>query len=372
MKVPFVDLKREASFCFEDLSSSFERVILSGNYINGPSVVDLESSVADYLKVDHCISVGNGSDALVFILRSLSVGPGDEVICPGNSFIATSWAIRAVGATPVFCDISDDLLFSTTSFNSCITSKTRAFIPVHLTGRVCDLGSIRDICASHSIHVIEDSAQSFGAFDSSGAYTGSLGIASAFSLHPLKNFAIYGDGGLITTNDADLAKHCRLLRNHGLENRDLASLWGYNSRLDELQAAFALVKLKHIESWSNRYVQIARLYDKLLLTDICKPLIRDKYRDVYHNYVIRVPSSSRDSIQNQLLDLGIETKVHYPIPLHKQPCYTSEYGDVTSLPSVEAFSSQMISLPIYPLLHDSEVEYVAHCLNQVYALTSHA
>lgn len=372
MNVPFVDLKREANFCFNELSASFEDVVKSGSYINGRNVIALEERICSYLGVDHCVSVGNGSDALVFILRSLAIGDGDEVICPGNSFIATSWAIRAVGAIPIFCDVSEDLLFSKQSFYSSISPRTRAFIPVHLTGRVCDLQEIRSFCDLNSIHLIEDAAQSFGARNSSGSFTGSIGDAAAFSLHPLKNFAVYGDGGLITTNDSSIADSCRLLRNHGLSSRDSAQIWGYNSRLDELQAAFALVKLNYIKTWTTRYIEIAKLYNSLLTSQIIKPHFRSNFTDVYHNYVIRVPIHIRDTLQDSLRSFGIDTKVHYPIPLHKQPCYVGEFGNSITLANVESFADQMISLPIYPLITDNEVKYVCETLNRLFNSLSNA
>lgn len=368
MRVPFVDLKREADFCFDQLVESFGQVIKSGNYINGPSVNSLEMKVSHYLGVQHCVSVGNGSDALVFILRALGIGEGDEVICPGNSFIATSWAIRAVGATPIFCDVGEDLLFFLDSFYSKVSSKTKAFIPVHLTGRVADIESVQSFCAERTIHIIEDAAQSFGACDANGSFTGSLGTAGAFSLHPLKNFGVYGDGGLITTNDSLLAGKCRLLRNHGLEDRDSAAIWGFNSRLDELQASFALIKLDFIEEWSCRYNEIAQYYDTNLSAAVSKPLIRTHFRDVYHNYVILVPSSIRNPLQELLRVEGVETKVHYPIPLHKQKCFTNEFGDRISLPNVELYADQMISLPIYPLLTALELQFICSTFNRIYSL----
>ena len=367
MNIPFVDLKREANFCLNDLIDSFTNVIKSGSYINGPSVKTLETTIAKYLGVKHCISVGNGSDALVFILRALGIGDSDQVICPGNSFIATSWAIRAVGATPVFCDVSEDLLFSQDSFYSCVNPRTKAFIPVHLTGRVADISAISSFCASRGIHIVEDAAQSFGAFDNNGAFTGSLGIAGSFSLHPLKNFAIYGDGGLITTNNAEIADKCRLLRNHGLEDRDSALIWGFNSRLDELQASIALVKFKHIESWTSRYIHIANYYNKHLTSKLVKPLIRTDFRDVYHNYVVLVPESIRNPLQKSLRENGVDTKVHYPIPLHKQKCFIQEYGDFVSLPNTESYSNRMISLPIYPFLEDDELEFIVSNFNNYFS-----
>ena len=317
MKVPFVDLKREASFCYDGLLNAFNAVISSGSYINGEYGKKFEGEVCEYLGVNNCVAVGNGSDALVFILRALSIGEEDEVICQGNSFIATSWAIRQ-GAKPVFCDVEDDLLFSSDSFKSLVTSKTRAFIPVHLTGRVCELSEVQKYCQERNIDIIEDAAQSFGARNAEGCFTGSLGIAGAFSLHPLKNLSIYGDGGIITTNSRKIADKCRLLRNHGLESRDSASIWGYNSRLDELQAAFASEKLINIEDWTKRYNEIANIYDNKLTDRAKKPVIRSDYRDVYHNYIVRVPKSMRDDLMQMMKKSGVETKIHYPIPLHSK------------------------------------------------------
>jgi len=364
MLVPFVDLKREALLCKSELVNSFEAVIESGSYISGDYVTRFEENICEYLNVQHCVSVGNGSDALVFILRSLGIGPGDEVICPANSFIATSWAIRAVGAIPVFCDVNSDLLFSTDSFLQSVTSRTRGLIAVHLAGRVCDIESIEKYCTEHSIFILEDAAQAFGAYDSHKRFTGTLGRAGAFSLHPLKNLAIYGDGGMITTNDDSIAQQCRLLRNHGLENRDSSVIWGFNSRLDELQAAFALVKLAYIEEWTERYVEIATKYSTLISDSVVKPIIRSRPRDVYHNYVILVPSSVRDLLQELLLADGVQTRIHYPIPLHKQGCYTSEFGCNIRLPNTESYASQMISLPIYPMLTNEEINYVISTLNR--------
>ena len=270
-KIPFIDLKREANFFMPKLLSVTEKVLKSGNYINGKFVNQFEASVAEYLGVKHAISVGNGSDALTFILRSLQLGKDDEVICPANSFIATAWSIIAAGAKPVFCDVTDDFLLDPNDFQKKITKNTRAVIPVHLTGRVFEINLIREICKDHSIFIVEDAAQSFGAYDSKGAKTGAIGIAGAFSLHPLKNLNICGDGGIITTNDLNIAQNCILLRNHGLINRDEAKIWGFNSRLDELQAAFALIKLEEIENITNKYVQIANFYDEKITNKFANP-----------------------------------------------------------------------------------------------------
>lgn len=364
MKIPFVSLDREANSCKKDLISQFSKIIDSGIYINGPNVIDLEKKLQTYLDVEHVVSVGNGSDALTFILRALNISKGDEVICPSNSFIATAWSIVAVGATPVFCDVDDDLLIDLESLPSLLTHKTKAIMPVHLTGRVVDIDKITKIINGRNVHIIEDAAQSFGAADNFSRKTGSLGCAGAFSLHPLKNFAVYGDGGLVTTNNVQIANKVRLLRNHGLINRDESSIWGYNSRLDELQAAFALTKLKSIEQWTKKYIEIAYLYTCGIDERIAKPRFRNKHTDVYHNYVIRVSSKIRDKFRAILANLGVDTRVHYPIPIHLQGC-SSELGySYGSLPNCELFANQMISLPIYPFLSSEEVDYVIDSVNE--------
>lgn len=363
LKVPFVDLKREANFFFKELISDTEKVLRSGMYINGNSVKKFENSVSEYLKVKYTISVGNGSDALTFILKAIGVCEGDEVICPANSFIATAWAIVAAGAKPVFCDVNKDLLLDSRDFEKKITSKTKAVIPVHLTGRVFEIDQISRICKQNNIDIIEDAAQSFGAHNKFNEMTGSLSRAGTFSLHPLKNLSIYGDGGLITTNDKAIAEKCKLLRNHGLANRDEAVIWGYNSRLDELQAAFASIKLKNIEFLTKRYIEIAKFYNKNLTNKISKPSIRNQYRDVYHNYVIQVPTNIRNQLQKDLLINGVDTKIHYPIPLHLQECSKNLGYKRGDFPVSEKLANSMISLPIYPLLEHKEIEYIVSKFN---------
>ncbi len=366
MQIPFINLSREAEYFLPELLETTQRVLQSGMYINGPNVQTLEKNLCEYLQVKYVISVGNGSDALTFILKSLDIHPDDEIICPANSFIATSWSIVAAGAKPVFCDVGDDLLLDINDFKRKVTPKTKALIPVHLTGRVFDTDEISDFCKDQNIAIVEDAAQSFGAKNKDGRKTGSLGKAGAFSLHPLKNFAIYGDGGIITTNSPEIAKKCILLRNHGLKNRDEASIWGFNSRLDELQASYALVKLPHIENLTKRYIEIAKYYDEHLINDIKKPTIRRTYRDVYHNYVVLVSPRIRDLLMKNLLDFGIETKIHYPIPLHLQECAYKLNYQIGDLPKAESFAKSMISLPIYPELKDEELFYIVDKLNNLH------
>ena len=366
MQIPFINLSREAEHFLPELLGTTEKVLKSGMYINGPNVKTLEKNLCEYLQVKHVITVGNGSDALTFILKSLDIHPDDEIICPANSFIATSWSIVAAGAKPVFCDVGEDLLLDIDDFKRKVTTKTKAVIPVHLTGRVFDTNTIFDFCKDENIEIVEDAAQSFGAINEDGKKTGSLGKAGAFSLHPLKNFAIYGDGGIITTNSDEIAKKCLLLRNHGLKNRDEASIWGFNSRLDELQASYALIKLPHIENLTKRYIEIAKYYDEHLTNNIKKPFIRKKYRDVYHNYVVLIPTEIRDLMMKNLFDFGIETKIHYPIPLHLQECAYELNYQIGDIPNAEFLAKSMVSLPIYPELKDLELDFIVNKFNDLY------
>ena len=364
MHIPFVNLSREADLFLPELLKKTEEVLKSGNYINGKNVKELEEKVAKYLNVKYVISVGNGSDALTFILRSLNLNHDDEIICPANSFIATAWSIIAAGAKAVFCDVDENFLIDINDFKKKVTSKTKAVIPVHLTGRVFDTHNIVDFCNSKNIKIIEDAAQSFGAGKVKGFKTGAIGDAAAFSLHPLKNFAIYGDGGLISTNDSDIAENCILLRNHGLKNRDEAKIWGFNSRLDELQAAYALTKLDEIDNLNSKYIEVAEEYN-IGISDIAKkPSLREDYRDVYHNYVILVEAKVRDKIMKNLYKKGVETKIHYPIPLHLQECSIDlnyKHGDI---PKCENYAESMISLPIYPTLTKEEIKFIIKNVNE--------
>ena len=365
MQVPFVDLSREANSILEEIIQSTRQVISSGIYINGENVKKFEKEFALYCGVNHAISVGNGSDALTFIMKGLNIGENDEVICPGNSFIASAWSIAATGATPVFCDVEDDLLLSVETISKCLTPKTKAVMAVHLTGKICNLDLIAPFCEKKNLFLIEDAAQSIGSISESGQRSGSYGVAGAFSLHPLKNLAVYGDGGVVTTNSEYLSNQIKLLRNHGLVNRDESLIWGFNSRLDELQAAYGIIKLKYIEEWTKKYIEIANQYSSKLTNKIIKPITRKNCRDVFHNYVILVPPNFRDLIMKKLSKLEIETKIHYPIPLHLQKCSSKLGYKNGDIPNVERLAKSMISLPIYPSLTQYEINYIINSINQI-------
>ena len=264
MKVPFIDLSREANLLFEELKYETEQVLKSGQYINGPKVKEFEEKFSNYCNVKHTVSLGNGSDGLTFILKSLKIGEGDTVICPANSFIASAWSIIASGAKPIFCDVGEDMLISIKDIEKVILPSTKAIMGVHLTGRLCDNESISKYCKEKNIYFIEDAAQAFGAKDQNGNTSGSFGIAASFSLHPLKNLAIYGDGGIITTNDDSVFEMVSLLRNHGLVNRDECIEFAYNSRLDTIQAVVARHLLNKIDSITSFRIKNAHYFDRYL------------------------------------------------------------------------------------------------------------
>ncbi|GAA5163787.1 DegT/DnrJ/EryC1/StrS family aminotransferase [Viridibacterium curvum] len=362
--IPFVDLARQFRSIETELTQAFLDVGRSGGYIMGDRLESFERKAADFLGVAHALGVADGSDALFLILKALGIGPGDEVITATNSFIASAWVIVAAGAKPVFADVRDDFNIDPDSVRAAVTPRTRAIIPVHLTGRPAPMDEINAIAQSHGLHVIEDAAQAIGA-RYHGKRVGGLGIAAGFSLHPLKNLGVYGDGGLITTNDDKLAAHLRKLRNHGLRNRDECELWGFNSRLDTLQAAFAEIKLARLDAWNARCRQIASTYREGLKDFVQVPVDQDWEECVYHNFVIR--TEQRDALMAHLKDKGVDTRIHYPIPIHLQDAAKDLGYKAGDFPQAERFAKTMISLPIYPELDDEQVSWVVEAVKSYFA-----
>ncbi len=355
LRVPFVGLARQYRALRQELMNAFDEVGESGVYITGERLESFECKAASYCQTRHAIGVANGSDAIFLVLKALGIGAGDEVITCPNSFIATAWTVVATGAQPVFVDVGEDLNMDPAKLEGAITARARAIIPVHLTGRPAPMDEITHIAQHRGLYVIEDAAQAIGA-RYGGKRVGSLGAAGCFSLHPLKNLGVYGDGGLITTDDDELAGKLRRLRNHGLRNRDECELWGYNSRLDPLQAAFAEIKLAYLDGWNARCREIAALYAETLKPYVQVPEDRLYEECVYHNFVIR--TALRDELGDHLLAHGVDTRVHYRIPIHLQDAAkTLGYGE-GDFPNSERFAQTMLSLPIYPELSQAEVEHV--------------
>lgn len=355
VKVPFVDLTRQFRGLEKELMQAFVDVGRSGAYILGPPVEAFETALARYCGVRHAITVANGSDALFLVLKAIGVGPGDEVITAANSFIASAWVAVAAGARPVLVDVNEDLNIDPEAVAAAITPRTRAIIPVHLAGRIAAMREINDIAEKADVAVVEDAAQAIGArYHDRPA--GSLGLAAGFSLHPLKNLGIYGDGGFITTNDDMLAGKLRLLRNHGLRTRDDCQLWGYNSRLDSLQAAFGLIKLPKLDAWNARCRAIAGMYRSGLKNYVCVPEDKPWELNVYHNFVITTPR--RDDLMTYLKDAGIGSAIHYPVPIHIQAAAHNLGYEKGRFPVVERLAQTMMSLPIYPELEQNEIDLV--------------
>jgi dTDP-4-amino-4,6-dideoxygalactose transaminase len=355
MNIPFVDLARQFRGIESELTQTFLDVGRSGSYIMGERLESFERKVAEYCNVKHAIGVADGSSALFLILKSLGIGAGDEVITATNSFIASAWVIVATGAKPVLVDVADDFNIDPEKIEAAITPSTKAIIPVHLTGRAAKMNEINCLAERHNLKVIEDAAQAIGA-TYYGKRVGSLGVAAGFSLHPLQNLGVYGDGGVITTNDGDLNAKVRLLRNHGLRNRDECEVWGYNSRLDTLQAAFAEIKLTKLDAWNLRCRKIAESYREGLGSYVQVPVDEVWEECVYHNFVIR--TQERDELMCYLKENGVDTRIHYPIPIHLQDAAKSLGYQLGDFPNAERYALTMISLPIFPELTDEEVDYV--------------
>ncbi len=344
LNIPFNDLRHTNRW----LEPVISRVLQESNYILGPHVEAFESAWAGYCKAKYCVGVDNGLEALKIALEACGVGKGDEVIVPSHTYIATWLAVSHVGATPVPVEPKPgSFLIDADSIKGAITSKTKAIIPVHLYGEVCDMFSISALASVYGIKVIEDSAQSHG--------IPLLGHVGCYSFYPTKNLGAIGDAGGIVTNDPAIEEKARLLRNYGMESKDCYRMKGYNARLDELQAAVLLDKLPKLNQWNEQRRQQALFYDKNLKLD-GKPKITDGR--VWHQYVIQHPA--RESLKSGLEAMGIGTRVHYPTPPHKQPCYSE--CSTWNLPIAERYAKTVLSLPFG---YDFDIQAVCDAVNEI-------
>ena len=356
MKVPFVNIALEYQADKDNYDSIFADVAASGQYVMGSYLQDFENNIADYCGCEHALGVANGSDALVLLLRALKIGAGDEVIVPTHSFIATAWVVHQVGAKIVFADIDEETMnIDHRDIRRKITSRTKAIIPVHLSGRLADMSQILSLASANNLYVIEDAAQAIGA-NFNGKKAGTYGNGAGFSLHPLKNMGIIGDGGFITTNDKKIYDYILKDRNHGLRDRDNCDFWGINSRLDALQAALATHKLKTLDKRNRSFRTIAKFYRDNLQDFVRCPSEDDGEYPVYHNFVIR--TERREDLQAFLLKNGVETKIHYPVLLHLQPPAKEKGYKKGDFSVAEKVISEVLSLPIYPELQNSQYSYV--------------
>lgn len=362
--IPMVDLKTQYLRLKDEIDLAVADVLDSCAFILGPNVRAFEEESARYLGVAHAIGCASGTDALHLALRAAGVGPGDEVITSPFTFIATAESICYVGAKPVFVDI-DPRTFNIdpAAIEAAITEKTRAVMPVHLFGQPANLSSISALCEQYQLLLIEDCAQSFGA-TINGHQTGSMGITAGYSFFPSKNLGGYGDGGLVATSSDEVAARVRMLRNHGSEVRYYHDAIGYNSRLDEMQAAILRVKLRHIEEFNSARRSVARQYSSLL-ADL--PL-QTPYEDgignhVYHQYTLL--SDRREAIMAALQQAAISSAIYYPVPLHQQNVFASECNGV-SLPVSEYVAARCFSLPIYPELEMSDITRIVQVIRTVF------
>jgi dTDP-4-amino-4,6-dideoxygalactose transaminase len=355
MKIPYLNLSVDKSLRKMFLNE-IDKVLESGQFILSNELIKFEENVANYLGDTYVVGVNSGLSALVLSLKVLGIGCGDEVITVANSFVATVAAIELVGATPVLVDVGEDRNLDPDCLEAAYTSKTRAMIPVHLAGRPCDMTSIMQFANSRGLYVVEDASQAFGA-KWEDCYVGKFSTLGCFSLHPTKNFGACGDAGIITTSSEELYKKLLLLRNHGLVNRDECVLWGDNSRLDEIQAAILNVKMNFIDDWNTRRRSIANYYNKMfkdLPVDL--PIERPKEKAVYFTYAIQL--DERDSLRRFLADNGIDCRIHYPIPIHRQEAFVRKYGNI-SLKVTERQNERILSLPLNTTITDEQVAYVA-------------
>lgn len=355
MKVPFLNLKTPHHELQVELLSAVHRVIGSGWFIMGPELEAFEVEFAQYCRVKYCIGVGNGLEALHLLLLAYGIGPGDEVIVPSHTFIATWLAVTQCGATPVPVEPDIDTYnIDPAHISAAITSRTRAIIPVHLYGQPADMDSINEIAAKNGLIVIEDAAQAQGA-RYKGRRVGSLGHAAGTSFYPGKNLGALGDGGAILTDDQAIAAKVRRLRNYGSDVKYHHDDIGYNSRLDELQAALLRVKLGKLDEWNLRRTEIAKSYmQQLKGCDLILPFVPSWADPVWHLFVVR--SDQRAALQSQLQARGVSTMIHYPIPPHQQKCYAGSTWD--ALPTAERLANEVLSLPMFPSLGVEEVAHV--------------
>lgn len=368
-KIPAFDLTPEIDLLWNDIQSAIAEVMRSGQFVLGPQVRAFEDDIARFLAVKHAVACNSGTDALVIGLRSLGIGHGDEVITTPFTFFATAEAISLVGAVPVFVDIDPRTLnIDPQRIAEAVTPRTKAILPVHLFGHAADMDEILEIAKRHGLVVLEDVAQAFGG-RCRGRSLGTLGDAGAFSFYPTKNLGAFGDAGLLTTNDDDVAQTARKLRTHGAERRDLNEMIGYNSRLDEIQAAVLRVKLPYVELWNRERRRAAATYGRLLadVPGISPPIVEEYAVHAFNQYTVRVTALDRDALQRSLAEAGVGTMVYYSVPVHQLPIYSDHRSE---LRVAERAAREVLSLPIGPMLSNHAIGRVVDALRQSCAVAT--
>jgi dTDP-4-amino-4,6-dideoxygalactose transaminase len=366
MRIPAADLRAQHASINDELVDAFQRVLGSSAFVLGPEVAAFEREFAAYCEVPHALGVANGTEALALALRALGVGPGDTVALPAFTFVGTAEAICHVGARPLFVDIEPrTFTLDPTALRDTLRrhgAPVRAVIPVHLYGQAAAMEAITAVANEAGAALIEDAAQAHGA-RYSGRRVGGLGALGCFSFYPSKNLGALGDGGAVTTNDADLAARVALLRDHGQRKKYVHDIVGFTSRLDGLQAAWLRVKLRHLEQWNARRRALAQMYDSALrdVPGISPPVTASGREHVYHLYVIR--SGERDSLKRHLEACGIAAGLHYPLPLHLQPAFAHLGHRAGDFPVAEAAAREVLALPLYPELSDAAVAEVCDVIH---------
>jgi dTDP-4-amino-4,6-dideoxygalactose transaminase len=362
MQVPLVDLKAQYRSIKGEVLAEISRALDGMQLFLGENVREFESEFASYCGTEFAIGVGSGTEALHLSLLAAGIGPGDEVITVSNTFIATVEAIVLAGARPVFVDIDADTYnIDTSQIEGAISPRTRAILPVHLYGHPADMGPVLELAEAYKLKVIEDACQSHGA-EYKGRRTGSLGDAGCFSFYFTKNLGAYGEAGMITTSDPDVAERCRMLRDHGQTVKYYHRLVGVNGRLDEIQAAVLRVKLPHLDDWNEKRRSLAQAYESLLPSSVITPVEVPWARHVYYAYVVR--TANRDELQAWLTTKDIGTGIHFPVPIHLQEAYSEfDYAN-THLPVTEKVAKEIISLPMYPELRIDQINYICDCIRE--------
>jgi len=367
--VPLLDLKAQYRQISDEIRAAVDRVMETQQFILGPEVEALEEEIAGYCGCKYAVGVSSGTDALVACLMAIGVGPGDEVVTTPFSFFATVGSIIRLGATPIFVDIDPhDFNIDAALVEDALTARTKAIIPVHLFGQTADMSNLVEIARKNAIALVEDAAQAIGS-ECRGKRAGSFGLAGCFSFFPSKNLGGFGDGGIVTTDDEELARQLKIIRNQGADPKYYHKVLGGNFRLDALQAAVLRVKLKYLESWTeqrrlNASYYTRRLSDLGLANGRVTPPVTVRERHVFNQYVIR--AHNRNGLRNFLADRGVSTEIYYPLPLHLQECVARGRFSKGDLPESERAASEVLALPVYPELTTEDKEYVVQLIHDYY------
>lgn len=365
MNVPLLDVNAQNHPISRELRAAFDRVLETGRFIMGDEVEAFEKELGEFLGAKHAIGVSSGTDAILLALMALGIGPGDEVICPSFTFFATAGCIARTGATPVFCDSHPDTFnIDFASAEQCISEKTKAIIPVHLFGQSVDMTECEIFAKKHGLRVIEDAAQSLGA-KFGDQRCGAMADFGTYSFFPSKNLGGLGDGGLLVTQDDELADIAIKMRNHGMHPRYYHQMVGGNFRLDALQAALLRVKFSHYADYTRQRQENAAYYKEHLtdLQAILLPIEQDGYEHIWNQFTVRVENGRRDNLKNHLMEKGIGCEIYYPVPMHQQACFTHlESNQRTSLTVTDQLASEVLSIPVYPELERAQQDAVISAL----------